>query len=63
MPSFPAVTSRTTIAFGGSYVLVCRCVSHDCKLYMVTVQDDLNRPRYQRGIQETVVVLTLTTML
>ena len=32
------------------------CILHDCKLDVVTVQGNLNGPRYQRGITETVVV-------
>ena len=32
------------------------CVSHDCKLNLVTVQGNLKGPRYQNDILETVVI-------
>ena len=33
----------------------CRIVSYDCKLDLVTVQSNIDGPRYQRDILETVV--------
>ena len=38
-------------------VMVWECVSHDCKLDLVTVQGNLNEPRYQRDILKTIIVL------
>ena len=46
---------QETIPFGGGSVMVWGCISHDCKLDLVTVHGNLNRPRYQRVILEIVV--------
>ena len=45
-----------TIPFGGGSVMVWGCVSHDCKLDLVTVQGNLNGQRYEREILETNVI-------
>ena len=54
--AYDASNIQETIPFGGGSVMVWGCVSHDCKLDRVTVQYNLNRPRYQREILKTDVV-------
>ena len=41
------------ILFGGGSLMVWECVLHDCSLDLVTVQNILNGPKYQRDILET----------
>ena len=55
----PNATSniQKTIPIGIGSVMVWGCISHDCKLDLVTVQGHLNGLRYQRDILETVVIL------
>ena len=48
---------QETIPFGGGSVMVWGCVSHDCKLDLITVQGNLNGPRCKGDILEIVVVL------
>lgn len=45
-----------TIPYGGGSVMVWGCVSHDCKLDLVTVQGNLNALRYQHEILQASVV-------
>lgn len=45
-----------TIPFGGGSVMVWVCVSHDCKLELITVQGTLNAQRYQTNILDTTVI-------
>ena len=57
MPPMPLTTSKKTpIPFGDNFVMVCGCVSHDCKLDLMTVQGNLSGSRYLMDILETVVV-------
>lgn len=44
------------VPFGGGSLMVWGCVSHDCKLPLMTVRDNLNGVKYQRDILEQVVV-------
>ena len=41
--------------FSGGSVVVWGCVWHACKLNLVTVQGNLNGPKYQRDTLETIV--------
>ena len=44
------------VPFGGGSIMVWGCVSHDCKLDLVTVRGNLNAAQYQRDILDRVVV-------
>ena len=46
---------QETIPFGGGAVIVWERVSHEFKFDLVTVQGNLNGPRYKTGILKTVV--------
>lgn len=45
-----------TVPFGGGSVIIWGCLSHDCKLDMVTVQGNLTGDTYVRDILHPVVV-------
>ena len=47
---------QETVPFGESSIMVWGCVSHDCKLDLVTVQGALTGQKYQTDILETVVI-------
>ena len=55
MPPMPAAISINH-SIGPWFFDGVGCVSHDWVLDLVTVQSNLNGPRYQREIRETVVV-------
>ena len=45
-----------TVPYGGGSVVIWGCVSHDCKLQMVTVQGNLNGQQYMQHILDPVLV-------
>ena len=47
---------QETVPFSGGSIMVRECVSHDCKLDLVTVQGTLSGQKYQTDILETVVI-------
>ena len=47
---------QETVPFGGGSIMVWGCVSHDCKLDLVTVQGTLTGQKYQTDILETAVI-------
>ena len=47
---------QETVPFGGGSVMVWGCVSHDCKLDLITVQGTLTGQRYQTDILESAVI-------
>ncbi|KAK7098382.1 hypothetical protein V1264_002693 [Littorina saxatilis] len=47
---------RQTVPFGGGSVMVWGCISHDCKLDLVTVRGNLTGDQYMRHVLEPVVV-------
>ena len=53
----PNATSNIQETIPNGSVMVWGCISHDCKLDLVTVQGHLNGLRYQSDILETVVIL------
>ena len=53
---YAASNIQETIPFDGDSLMVLGCILHDCKLDLVTVHSNLNRPRYEKDILETIVV-------
>jgi hypothetical protein len=54
-----AYTSRNiqpTVPYGGGSVMVWGCISHDCKLDLVTIQDNLTGDQYIRDVLQPVIV-------
>ena len=52
-------TSRNiqpTVPYGGGSVMVWGCISHDCKLDLVTIQGNLTGDQYIRDVLQPVVV-------
>jgi hypothetical protein len=47
---------QPTVPFGGGLVLVWGCISHDCKLDLVTIQGNLTGDQYVRDVLQPVVV-------
>ena len=47
---------QETVPFGGGSTMVWGCVSHDCKLDLVTVQATLTGQKYQTDILETALI-------
>ncbi len=47
---------RPTVPFGGGSVMVWGCISHDCKLDLITIPGTLTGERYIREVLEPVVV-------
>ena len=47
---------QETVPFDGGSTMVWGCVSHDCKLDLVTVQGTLTGQKYQTDILETAVI-------
>ena len=47
---------QPTVPYGGGSVMVCRCISHDCKLDLVTIQGNLTCDQYIRDVLQPVVV-------
>lgn len=45
-----------TVPFGGGSVMVWGCISHDCKLDLVTINGNLNGEKYTRDVLTPVVV-------
>lgn len=54
--AYVAKNVQASVPFGGGSVMVWGCVSHDCKLDLVTVQGNLNGDRYIREILQPVLV-------
>jgi hypothetical protein len=54
-----AYTPRNIVAtapYGGGSVMVWGCISHDCKLELVTIQGNLTGDQYIRDVLQPVVV-------
>ena len=47
---------QPTVPYGGGSVMVWECISHDCKLDLVTEQGKLTGERYIRDVLQLVVV-------
>jgi hypothetical protein len=47
---------QPTVPYGGASVMVWGCISHDCKLDLVTIQGNLSGDQYIRDILQPVVV-------
>jgi transposase len=45
-----------TVPYGGDSVIVWGCISHDCKLDLVTIQSNLTGDQYTRDVLQPVVV-------
>jgi hypothetical protein len=44
------------VPYGGCSVMVWRCISHDCKLDLFTIQGNLTGDQYIRDVLQPVVV-------
>jgi hypothetical protein len=47
---------QLTVPYGGGSVMVWGCISHDCKLDLVTIQGNLTGDQYIRNVLQPVVV-------
>ena len=47
---------QPTVPYGGRSVMVWGCISHDCKLDLVTIQGNLTGDQYIRDVLQPVVV-------
>ena len=47
---------QPTVPYGGCSVMVWRCISHDCRLDLVTIQGYLTGDQYTRDVLQPVVV-------
>jgi hypothetical protein len=47
---------QPTVPYGGGSVMVWGCISHDCKLDLVTIQGNLTGDQYIRDVLQPVVV-------
>ena len=47
---------QPTVPYGGGSVMVCGCISHDCKLDLITIQNNLTGDQYIRDVLQPVVV-------
>jgi hypothetical protein len=47
---------QPTVSYGGGSVMVWGCISHDCKLDLVTIQGNLTGDQYIRDVFQPVVV-------
>jgi hypothetical protein len=47
---------QPTVPYGGGSVMVWGCISHDCKLDLVTIQGNLTGDQYIRNVLQPVVV-------
>jgi hypothetical protein len=52
---------QPTVPYSGGSVMVWGCISHDCKLDLVTIQGNLTGDQYIRDILQPVVVPISTT--
>ena len=48
--------TQPTVPYGGGSVMVWGCISHDCKLDLVTIQGNLTGDQYIRDVLQPVVV-------
>ena len=46
---------QPTVSYGGGSVMVWGCISHDCKLDLVTIQGNLTGDQYIRDVLQPVV--------
>jgi hypothetical protein len=54
--AYPPGNIQSTVPYGGGSVMVWRCISHDCKLDLVTIQGNLTGDQYIRDVLQPVVV-------
>jgi hypothetical protein len=47
---------QPTVSYGGGSVMIWVCISHDCKLHLVTIRGNLTGDQYIRDILQPVVV-------
>jgi hypothetical protein len=47
---------QPTVPYGGGSVMVWGCISHDCKLDLITIQGNLTGDQYIRDVLQPVVV-------
>jgi hypothetical protein len=47
---------QPTVPYGGGSVMVWGCISHDCKLDLVTILDNLTGDQYIKDVLKPVVV-------
>ena len=47
---------QPTLPYGGGSVMVWGCISHDCKLDLVTIQGNLTGDQYTRDVLQPVVI-------
>ena len=47
--------THPTVPYGGGSVMVWGCISHDCKLDLVTIQGNLTGDQYFRDVMQPVV--------
>jgi transposase len=47
---------QPTVPYGGGSVMVWGCISHDCKLDLITIQGNLSGDQYIRDVLQPVVV-------
>ena len=48
--------TQPTVPYGGGSVMVWGCISHDCKLDLVTIQGNLTGDQYIRDVLQPIVV-------
>jgi transposase len=46
---------QPTVPYGGGFVIVWGCISHDCKLDLVTIQGNLTGDQYIRDVLQPIV--------
>jgi hypothetical protein len=47
---------QPTVSYGGGSVMIWVCISHDCKLHLVTIRGNLTGDQYIWDVLQTVVV-------
>jgi transposase len=54
--AYTPMNIQPTVPYGGGSVMVWGCISHDCKLDIVTIQGNLTGDQYIRDVLQPVVV-------